>query len=125
MDRTQEDQFINRDFVYIAYGMFTILNSVNVKRNLVKAAREFDIDRQTAEAILKIASKVDYSEENWKKLITSDIIAVASKELRISKRDVSGLISLLMGDMKNPYIENILRSFCLRNKLTFQAIPLL
>ena len=64
---------------------------------------------------------MDYSEENWKKLITSDIIAVASKELRISKRDVSGLISLLMGDLKNPYIENILRSFCVRNKLPLQA----
>ena len=68
---------------------------------------------------------MDYSEENWKKLITSDIIAVASKELRISKRDVSGLISLLMGDLKNPYIENILRSFCIRNKFSLHALPLL
>lgn len=125
LGRQNDDQFLHRDFVELSYGMFTILNSVNVKKNLVKAAREFNVDRQTAEAILKIASKVDHSEENWKKLITSDIIAVASKELRISKRDVSGLISLLMGDLKNPYIENILRSFCLRNKLPLPALPLL
>ena len=75
--------------------------------------------------MLKIASKVDYTEENWKHLISSDIIAVASKELRISKRDVSGLISLLMGDLKNPYIENILKSFCLRSKFSLEALPLL
>ena len=43
--RPNDDQYLHRDFVYVSYGMFTILNSVNVKKNLVKAAREFEVDR--------------------------------------------------------------------------------
>ena len=35
--------------------------------------------------------------------MATDIIAIASKELRIGKRDVAGIISLLMGDLSNPY----------------------
>ena len=43
--RSQDQEYLHRDFVYIAYGLFSILNSVNVKRNLVKAAKKFDVDR--------------------------------------------------------------------------------
>lgn len=112
LGRKDDDKYLHQDFVHLAYGLFSIFHSVDVKRKLVHVAKDFDVNQRTAQAILKIASKVDHSDENWKKLISSDIIAVASKELRISKRGVSGLISLLMGDMKNPYIENILKSFC-------------
>ena len=32
----------------IAYGIFTILNTSNVKKSLVKTAEEFGIDRHTS-----------------------------------------------------------------------------
>ncbi len=57
--------------------------------------------------------------------MTTDIISIASKELRISKREVSGLISLLMGDLRNPYVENLLKSFCNRNRFPVQTLPML
>ena len=108
---------MHRDFVEIAYGIFTILNTSNVKKSLAKTAEEFGIDRHTSEAMLGISSKIEFSGESWRKFMATDIIALASKELRIGKRDVAGVISLLMGDLSNPYTENIIRSFCSRNKL--------
>ena len=117
INRQNEDQYLHRDFVALSYGLFITLNSSNIQSRLVRAAREFKIDPITADTLFKIASKVDHSEALQKRLITSDIIAVASKELRISKQDVSGLISFLMGDLKNPFVDNILRSFCVRNSL--------
>ena len=88
-----------------------------MKKSLVKTAEEFGIDRHTSEAMLRISSKIEFSSESWKKFMATDIIAVASKELRIGKRDVAGVISLLMGDFSNPYTENIIKSFCNRNRL--------
>ena len=111
--------------VSVAHGIFSILRSVNVKRSLGRAAQEFDVDRHTADAILKIASKLEFSPESWRRFVGTDIIAVASKELRISKREVSGLISLLMGDLQNPYVESLLRSFLSRNNFPHALLPFL
>ena len=44
--------------VAVAHGIFSILHTVNVKRSLGRAAQEFNVDRHTADAILKIASKI-------------------------------------------------------------------
>ena len=40
--------------------------------------------------------------------MSSELVEVASKGLRVSKNEVSGLISMLMSDFSNPNIDLLL-----------------
>lgn len=46
-----------------------------------------------------MASKVDYTQNSWSKIIQSDLIGTLASELNITRQNVSGLVSLLLGDL--------------------------
>lgn len=85
-------------------------------------ANRFGVDPHTAKAFLRISSKVEFSSEGWHKFMTSELMMVVAKSLRISKNEVVGLISMLMGDMLNFNIEEILSNFCVRHELHSEIV---
>ncbi len=116
---------IHKGFVEVAFGLYTLLTTKNVKKSLTKMAERFGVDPHTAEAFLRISSKVEFSTESWHKFMNSDLMHIVAKSLRISKNEVTGIISLLMGDLVNPNIEEILTNFCIRHEMSESLVPLI
>ena len=122
----KESQYnIHKGFVEVAFGLYTLLTTKNVKKSLTKMAERFGVDPHSAEAFLRISSKVEFSTESWHKFMNSDLMNLVSKSLRISKKEVTGIISLLMGDLLNPNIEEILTNFCIRHEMPDALVPLI
>lgn len=116
---------IHHGLIEVAFGLYTLLTTKNVKKNLTKMAERFGVDPHTAEAFLRISSKVEFSTESWQKFINSELMNIVAKSLRISKSEVTGIISLLMGDLQNPNIEGILLNFCVRHQISDQLVSVL
>ena len=48
-----------------------------------------------------------------------------SKSLRISKKEVTAIISLFMGDLINPHIDKLIKTFCKRHKMPEYIVPVI
>jgi len=105
-------------------NLYSLFTTKNLTKRLVKTSSKFGIDPKSAECLINITSHHEFSPSRLEEQVGTGILGAVGKQLRISKKEVSGLISLCMGDLSNPSIETLMRVMFARNNLPLSLISL-
>ena len=108
---------IDPEMLKTGLNLIGILKSKSMTQELVGMSAKFGIDPKDARTLVNISSNYEFSKESLQALSGTTIIRQMAKILRISNKEVMGLICLIIGDLSNDYIELILKSVCKRCKI--------
>ena len=96
---------------------FTMIN-IFKRKNVDHSAEKFGIDKDCAVFFDCIGNNRSLGPKFYPAFMKSRLANILSARLRIEPDCVLGLICLIKGDINNKYVDEVLKSFCKRNRVS-------